>query len=49
MVFLYRSVVLKEPPQQAHEAMARVWSPDGPWRALLQGQLRRRGIAYELL
>jgi len=49
MVFLYRSVVLKEPPQQAQEAMARVWSPDGPWRALLQGTLRKRGIAYELL
>lgn len=49
MVFLYRSVVLKEPPQQAQETMARVWSPDGPWRALLQGQLRKHGIAYELL
>lgn len=49
LVFLYRSVVLKEPPQQAQEAMARVWSPDGPWRALLQGQLRKHGVAYELL
>lgn len=49
MVFLYRSVVLKEPPQQAQEAMARVWSPDGAWRALLQGQLREHQIAYELL
>lgn len=48
-VFLYRSVVLKEPPQQAHEAMAKVWAPDGPWRALLQGQLRKHRIAYELL
>jgi protein tyrosine phosphatase (PTP) superfamily phosphohydrolase (DUF442 family) len=49
MVFLYRSVVLKEPPQQAQEAMAKVWAPDGPWRALLQGQLRKHRIAYELL
>jgi protein tyrosine phosphatase (PTP) superfamily phosphohydrolase (DUF442 family) len=49
MVFLYRSVVLKEPPQQAQEAMAKVWAPDGPWRSLLQGQLRKHRIAYELL
>lgn len=49
MVFLYRSVVLKEPPQQAQEAMGRVWSPEGPWRALLQAQLRKHRIAYELL
>jgi protein tyrosine phosphatase (PTP) superfamily phosphohydrolase (DUF442 family) len=49
MVFLYRSVVLKEPPQPAQEAMNRVWSPDGPWRELLQAQLRKHGIAHELL
>lgn len=49
MVFLYRSVVLKEPPQQAQEAMAKVWAPHGPWRELLQGQLRKHRIAYELL
>ena len=31
------------------EAMGRVWSPEGPWRALLQAQLRKHRIAYELL
>ena len=49
MVFLYRTLVLKEEPRVAHEAMAKVWSPTGPWRSLIEGELRRHRIAYELL
>jgi len=49
MVFLYRTVVLKEDPRQAYEAVSKVWSPTGPWRKLLEEQLRKHKIAFELL
>jgi protein tyrosine phosphatase (PTP) superfamily phosphohydrolase (DUF442 family) len=49
MVFLYRVVVLKEDPAQAYEAVARVWTPSGPWRILLEEQLHKHRIAFELL
>jgi protein tyrosine phosphatase (PTP) superfamily phosphohydrolase (DUF442 family) len=49
MVFLYRTVVLKEDPRQAYDAVAKVWSPSGPWRKLLEEQLRKHNIAFELL
>jgi len=49
MVFLYRSIVLKEDPRVAYEGVAGVWVPDGPWRRLIEGQLRKHKIAFELL
>ena len=48
MVFLYRAVVLREPPATAYAAVTGVWAPDGPWRQLMEGQLRKHGIAFEL-
>jgi protein tyrosine phosphatase (PTP) superfamily phosphohydrolase (DUF442 family) len=47
MVFLYRAVVLKEPPGAAYDAVARVWSPEGPWKGLIVDVLRKNGIAFE--
>jgi protein tyrosine phosphatase (PTP) superfamily phosphohydrolase (DUF442 family) len=47
MTFLYRVVVGHEKPEQAYEAVARVWSPEGPWKDLLVSQLRKAGIAFE--
>ena len=47
MVFLYRVVVRREEPERAYEAVARVWSPSGPWKALIVAQLRKAGIAFE--
>jgi protein tyrosine phosphatase (PTP) superfamily phosphohydrolase (DUF442 family) len=49
MVFLYRAIVLKEDPRVAYAAVTKVWSPDGPWRTLIEQQLRKNGIAFELL
>lgn len=47
MTFLYRTTVLHEAPEQAYEAVARVWSPKGPWKELIVSQLRKAQIAFE--
>jgi protein tyrosine phosphatase (PTP) superfamily phosphohydrolase (DUF442 family) len=47
MTFLYRAIVVREPPEQAYESVARVWSPGGPWKRLLTSQLRKAKIAFE--
>lgn len=49
MVFLYRTIVLKVAPRPAYEAVSRVWAPDGPWRRLIESQLRKHDVAFELL
>jgi len=49
MVFLYRTIVRKEEPRVAYQAVTGVWSPDGPWRRLIEAQLRKHKIAFELL
>ena len=46
-VFLYRTTVLKEPAESAYEAVAKVWSPRPPWKALMVAQLHKHGIAFE--
>lgn len=47
MVFLYRATVRREEPDRAYEAVARVWSPRGPWKALIVSELRKAGVAFE--
>jgi protein tyrosine phosphatase (PTP) superfamily phosphohydrolase (DUF442 family) len=47
MTFLYRVIIGREMPEQAYESVARVWSPEGPWRSLLIAQLHKAGIAFE--
>lgn len=47
MVFLHRVIVRREEPERAYEQVARVWSPSGPWKALLLAQLRRAGIVFQ--
>ncbi|UGQ48780.1 protein tyrosine phosphatase family protein [Massilia endophytica] len=47
MTFLYRTVVLREAPEKAYEAVARVWSPKGPWKQLVVSQLRKAKIPFE--
>ena len=47
MIFLYRVIVGHEKPEQAYESVARVWSPEGPWKRLIVAQLRKAGIAFE--
>jgi protein tyrosine phosphatase (PTP) superfamily phosphohydrolase (DUF442 family) len=48
MVFLYRSIVAKEDPRIAYDAVARVWVPEGPWKRLIQEQLHKHKIDFEL-
>ena len=48
-VFLYRTVKLKEEPRGAYEAVSRVWAPHGPWRRLIEEQLRKNNVKFELL
>ena len=47
LVFLHRVVVGKEAPEQAYEAVAKVWSPRGPWRELIVAVLRKHQIGFE--
>jgi len=47
MTFLYRAIVLHEKPELAYESVARVWSPEGPWKSLLVSQLRKAGLQFE--
>jgi protein tyrosine phosphatase (PTP) superfamily phosphohydrolase (DUF442 family) len=48
MVFLYRATVLCEDPRLAYEAVTKVWQPEAAWRRLMEDQLRRHKIAFEL-
>ncbi len=47
MVFLHRVLVGKEPPEKAYEAVAQVWSPDGPWKTLIVTLLKKHRVAFE--
>ena len=47
MVFLYRVVNGKEDPTLAYDAVTKVWSPEGPWRALLLAQMKKHNINFE--
>lgn len=45
--FLYRTLVRRESPDRAYEDLARVWSPDGPWRAFIVRQLKLHRIDFD--
>jgi protein tyrosine phosphatase (PTP) superfamily phosphohydrolase (DUF442 family) len=47
LVFLHRVIAGHEPPDKAYEAVARVWSPRGPWKALIVKLLRSHSIAFD--
>ncbi len=47
MTFLYRVIIGREAPDQAYQAIAKVWSPEGPWKKLLVTELRKAGIDFE--
>jgi len=46
MVFLHRVIALRADPDEAYEAVTRVWSPSGPWRALVLAQLQAHGVSF---
>jgi len=47
MVFLYRTIVVKEDPHRAYEAVTRVWVPEGAWKRLISDELRKNKIDFE--
>jgi hypothetical protein len=47
MVFHYRTIVAKEDPQRAYEAVIKVWVPEGPWKGLIRDELRQHNIDFE--
>ena len=47
MTFLYRVIVGHEKAELAYESVAKVWSPEGPWKRLIVSQLRMAGVAFE--
>jgi protein tyrosine phosphatase (PTP) superfamily phosphohydrolase (DUF442 family) len=47
MVFLYRTIIKKEDPALAYEAVAKIWSPDKQWKAFIQTALKKHNIEFE--
>ena len=47
MTFLHRVIVGKEPPEKAYDSVARVWSPNGVWKAYIVSMLRKHDVAFE--
>jgi protein tyrosine phosphatase (PTP) superfamily phosphohydrolase (DUF442 family) len=47
MVFLYRSIVNKEAPEKAYEAVIKVWSSSGVWKELIVSQLALHQINFQ--
>lgn len=47
MVFLYRAIIAKEDPRMAYETVSKVWTPEGPWKRLVQDLLRKHKIEFE--
>lgn len=47
MVFLYRVLAQGVRPEQAYEAVAGVWTPQGPWKDLVVVLLAQRGVTFE--
>ena len=47
MVFLYQAIANHEDPDTAYKSVVRVWAPDRAWKAFLQAELAKHGIAFE--
>ena len=49
MVFLYRTIHLKQDARKAYESVTRIWVPHGPWKTLIETQLAKNAIPFDLL
>jgi protein tyrosine phosphatase (PTP) superfamily phosphohydrolase (DUF442 family) len=49
MTFLYRTLVGHEKPADAWKAVERIWTPRGPWKRLIEDELRSHGVPFEIL
>ena len=48
MTFLFRTIVGKERPDEAWKAVEKIWTPRGPWKRLIEEQLKKHGVAFEI-
>ena len=49
MVLLYRTIVLKDKPDEAWKSVEKIWTPRGPWKALIETQLKMHDVTFEIL
>ena len=47
LTFLYRTLNEGTDPNLAWESVSKVWTPDGPWKALVLKRLHAQGIAFD--
>ena len=47
MTFLYRVVIEHQDPEKVYESVAKVWSPDGPWKDFIAAELKQAGIPFQ--
>lgn len=48
MVFLYRTIALKEDPAVAYESVSRVWTPRFAWKPYIEKMLAANKIAFTI-
>ena len=48
LVFLWRVLEGGEKPDEAYRSVSRVWTPQGPWKGLIESQLKRGGVVFEV-
>ncbi len=48
MTFLYRVIVTKDEPEEAFESVQKVWTPEGPWKTLVNDQLRNYELSFQV-
>ncbi len=48
LVFLWRVLERGERPEEAFRSVSRVWTPQGPWKGLIESQLKRGGVDFEI-
>lgn len=47
MTFLYRVLIEHQNPEKAYEAVAQIWSPEGPWMRLMVAELKQAGVPFQ--
>jgi hypothetical protein len=48
MTFLYRVIAVRENPTRAYEAVLKVWTPKNQWKNLMNTQLQKAKIPFEV-
>lgn len=48
MTFLYRVIMARENPSQSYEAVLKVWTPKDQWKDLMNSQLQKAKIPFEV-